>query len=81
MKKGQARLVADIFFFVAIIFLAVSIYFKSKGDIEKADSVFWIYSGLLLAALLVRLIGWLFPKFGIKPTREELEERYLGNKH
>jgi len=71
MRKKVISALYFIFFVDAILLLIYRMYLRNNNRNEEAETMKWIALGLLLAALLCRLIPRLFPKgLGDKAARE-----------
>jgi hypothetical protein len=79
MKNKKAKLVFECLIYPALLLLIARFFVKRAGYMETSSMLAWIAAGLAGAALMVRLIDWLFPRsFDNKPTREQIEEKLFG---
>lgn len=62
-----------------LLVIIVRFVLRRKGMVDAADVLTWVSSGLVLGAIIIRLIDKFLPKwFHNKPTREELERKEFG---
>lgn len=76
MAKAKLKLFKSLFF-GGMLLVAVSILTRHKGDISDFDLFFMI---ALSAMLIAGLFALLLPRFGHKPTREEIEKKMFDDK-
>lgn len=63
-----------------LLVVVVRFVLRRNGIEDAADVLTWVASGLVLGAIIIRMIDKFWPKwFNNKPTREELERKEFGN--
>jgi hypothetical protein len=79
MKKTIVSTLYYIFFVAALVLVIYRLYLRNNNRNEEAVTIQWLAIGMLIAALICRLVQRFFPKwFDSKPTREELEQKVHG---
>jgi hypothetical protein len=79
MRKVYADIIFYVLFFGALFIMLIKEYLKNNNGNETVQILNYVVIGLMLGALIVRIVEKVFPKwFNNKPTREEIEEKMFG---
>jgi hypothetical protein len=74
MKKTIVTTLYYLFFVAALVLVIYRIYLRNNNRNDEAVTVQWLAIGMLVAALVCRLLQRFFPKwFDDKSTKEEIE--------
>jgi len=79
MKKSTLNILYYLLFVAALVMILYKLYLRNHRRFEEEQTAAWIAFGILIAALICRLIIRFFPKwFTDKTTSEEIDKQVHG---